>query len=230
MGPTSPNDAETGVSDTDSFIDEVTEEVRRDRLFLTLRKYGWIGALLVAVVVGGTAWNEWQKARHAAASEAFGDALLVALANNDAATRIQALAAVPAPVEGQAALLAFLNAEEALAAGDTAGARTALKALADDPAAPDLYRQLAQLKWVILMGPDLPPADRDLLLATLATPGAPFRPLAVEQQALELVAAGKTDEAVALLSQLVQEDGVTQALRQRATQMIEALGGAAKTE
>ncbi len=218
------------MSDTDSFIDEVTEEVRRDRLFLTLRRYGWIGALVVAAVVGGTAWSEWQKARHTAASQAFGDALLDALSNNDPTARTQALAQVATPVEGQAALLAFLKAEEALAAGDGAGAQAALKALADDAATPDLYRQLAQLKWVILMGPDLPPNDRDILLATLATPGAPFRPLAVEQQALALTAAGKTDEAVALLSQLVQEDGATQALRQRATQMIEALGGAAASQ
>jgi hypothetical protein len=30
------------MSDTDSFIDEVTEEVRRDRMFFMLKRYGWI--------------------------------------------------------------------------------------------------------------------------------------------------------------------------------------------
>ena len=29
------------MSDTDSFIDEVTEEVRRDALFAQFRRYGW---------------------------------------------------------------------------------------------------------------------------------------------------------------------------------------------
>ena len=33
------------MSNPDSFIDEVTEEVRRDRLFAVFRKYGWIGVL-----------------------------------------------------------------------------------------------------------------------------------------------------------------------------------------
>ena len=41
------------MSNPDSFIDEVTEEVRRDRLFAIFRKYGWIGAVLVALIVGG---------------------------------------------------------------------------------------------------------------------------------------------------------------------------------
>ena len=51
------------MSNPDSFIDEVTEAVRRDRLFAMFRKYGWIGAVLVLGVVGGSAWIEWSKAR-----------------------------------------------------------------------------------------------------------------------------------------------------------------------
>ena len=35
------------MSETDSFIDEVNEEVRRDRLYGALRRYGWIAILAV---------------------------------------------------------------------------------------------------------------------------------------------------------------------------------------
>ena len=31
----------------DRFIDEVTEDLRRDRLFLMLRRYGWIAVALI---------------------------------------------------------------------------------------------------------------------------------------------------------------------------------------
>ena len=41
------------MSNPDSFIEEVTEEVRRDRLFALFRKYGWIGVVLVLAIVGG---------------------------------------------------------------------------------------------------------------------------------------------------------------------------------
>ena len=44
------------MSETDSFIDEVTEEVRRDKLFALFRKYGWIGIAAVLLIVGGAAW------------------------------------------------------------------------------------------------------------------------------------------------------------------------------
>lgn len=213
------------MSETDSFIEEVTEEVRRDRLFKLMRKYGWIGVLAVLAIVGGAAWNEWQKASARAEAEAFGDAILAALAADDPAGRTAALAALSAPAEGQAALLSFLAAEESLAAGDAGAAETALAAVAADATAPALYRQLAQLKLLILKGPSMSAQDRDQGLAALAAPGAPFRPLALEQQALALAGAGKAEEARALFAQIMQEAGVPAGLRQRAAQMIVVLGG-----
>ena len=69
------------VSDTDSFIDEVTEEVRRDQLFALFRKYGWIGILAIVLIVGGASWSEWRKAQAEAKAQAFGDALVAAMGN-----------------------------------------------------------------------------------------------------------------------------------------------------
>ena len=34
----------------DSFIDEVTEDLRRDRLFNAFRRYGWIAILLILAI------------------------------------------------------------------------------------------------------------------------------------------------------------------------------------
>ena len=89
----------------DSFIDEVTEDLRRDRLFLAMRRYGWIAVLAILVLVGAAAWREWSNARAARTAQAFGDALLAAEATQgDAAARAAAVAAVPAPQPSQAAL------------------------------------------------------------------------------------------------------------------------------
>ena len=38
------------MSDTDSFIDEVNEEVRRDRFYFMLKRYGWIAVLAVILL------------------------------------------------------------------------------------------------------------------------------------------------------------------------------------
>ena len=90
------------MSETDSFIDEVTEEVRRDRLFAMFRKYGWIGILGVLLIVGGAAWNEWQKARAEAAAQSFGDKVAAAMANNEPAARETALTGIEAGGPGRA--------------------------------------------------------------------------------------------------------------------------------
>ena len=144
------------MSNPDSFIDEVTEEVRRDRLFGYLRRYGWIALLAVAGIVGGAAWNEWQKAQARAAAEAFGDALLTALDAPDQAARQAALAAVPSSGMGGAAALAALIAEaEAVASPDAAlrdAALARLRAAAADASLPPLWRDLAQLRLLAVPG------------------------------------------------------------------------------
>lgn len=216
------------VSDTDSFIDEVTEEVRRDKLFAMFRKYGWIGIVAVVAIVGGTAFNEWKKAQVQAASQAFGDAVVAAMADNDAKARVAALRAIATDAgTGRAAVLGFLVAAEADAAGDKDAAVAALKAVAADAALPDLYRQMAQLKMVTTAGAKMDPAERDSILQALATPGAPFRALAIEQHALVLLENGKTDEAAAMLTALQQDADSTPALVSRVGQILTMMGRAA---
>ena len=96
------------MSDTDSFIEEVTEEVRRDRLFALLRRYGWIAGLAVLAIVGGAAWNEWQSAQATKQAQALGDGVIAALEAPEASTRADALASVDAATPGGQAIRAFL--------------------------------------------------------------------------------------------------------------------------
>ena len=209
------------MSETDSFIDEVTEEVRRDRLFALFRRYGWIAGLVVVAIVGGAAWNEWRKASERAAAEAFGDAVLAAIAAPDRAGALAGIA-----TEGdRAAIRDLLLASVASEADDRAAALAALEAVAADPDLPAVYRDLARLKWVILSGPDLPAADRDAALDSLAAPGAPYRALALEQQALAQVSAGRTERAIEILQALRQDAAASAGLQRRAAQLIVALGG-----
>ncbi|MGY6410187.1 MAG: hypothetical protein ACXIUV_04060 [Alkalilacustris sp.] len=212
------------MSNPDSFIQEVTEEVRRDRLYGYVRRYGWIAVLLVLLVVGGAGFNEWRQARDRAQAEAFGDAVLAALSVPDAEGRRAALAEIEAD-GARRAILALLQAGEAQRAGDTEAALAAFAAIEGDSAMPASYRQLAALKRVMLAGPALPAEEREAVLAGLAQPDRPFRPLAMEQIALLRVEAGETDAALAILRELLDEPQVTEDLRARVQQLMVALGG-----
>jgi hypothetical protein len=213
------------VSDSDSFIDEVAEEVRRDRLFALMRKYGWIGVLIVALIVGGAAFNEYRKARAEASAEAFGDVILAALVSDKADARVAELAKIsPGDAPGRAAVLGFMTAAEAESAGNRDASLAALGAIADNASVPANYRQLARLKTVILAGDTLDPAERDSILADLAAPGGPYRALAMEQQALALLSQSKNDEAADLLGKIVQDADATTALQGRVQQLLVALG------
>ena len=211
------------LSNPDSFIDEVTEEVRRDKLFAFFRRYGWIGVVLALLVVGGAAYREWDKARSAAAAETYGDAVLAAVETPDAAGRKAALEAVTTAGDGRIvqALLAAANAEQQ---GDKATALTALQSLADDGSVPQNYRDLATLKRVMLAGAGMQAADRIALMQDVATPGRPFRPLALEQIAMVEIETGNTDTGIRHLRDVLQEPLVSQALRSRVSQVIVALG------
>ena len=120
------------MSQSDSFIDEVTEEVRRDKLFATFKKYGWIAILLVLVIVGAAAWNEYRRAKETAAAEAFGDAMLAALEQGEPAERATALGAIDTESPEGRAVLDLIQAAELINAGDTAAAVALLNGVADN--------------------------------------------------------------------------------------------------
>jgi hypothetical protein len=213
------------MSDTDSFIDEVNEEVRRDRLYHYLRRYGWIAVLLILLIVGGAAWNEYQKASARAEAEALGDGMLAALSLEDAEARATALAEIePANAEGRA-LLGLLEASEMVEAGNTEAAVAALDGISVNPDVPPIYRSIAQFKALTLQAGTTDPAERRLALEAMAQPGQPLRLLALEQLALLDIETGETESAIETYQSILSDAGVSTDLQQRALQVIVALGG-----
>jgi len=211
------------VSDTDSFIDEVTEEVRRDRLFRLMRRYGWIGVLAILLLVGGAAWNEWRKAQAEAEAQAFGDAVLAALAQEDADERATALQAADAPGPGGDAVAVLLATAEQ-AQTDAPGAATRLLALADRSEVPAIYRRIATLKAVALPDTGLSTDERRTRLAPLAAQPGLVRLLAEEQLAMIEIATGDRAGALDRLTALAVDAEATDPLRRRVAQVIVALG------
>lgn len=209
------------MANTDSFIDEVNEELRRDRLFAMFKKWGWVPILLVLLLVGGAAYREYSLAQRETAARAFGDALIGSLDAEESADRQAALAAIRTENETAQALLALLLAAEQASGNDQAAAAAGLRALAARPDLAPRYRDLALLK-AHLLDPEEPEAAL-ATLAQLAQPGAPYRPLAMEQQALMYIGQGEIETGLEILRLLEQDSQATPGLQQRTSQLIVAI-------
>ena len=210
------------MSDSDSFINEVTEEVRRDRLYGLFRRWGWLAGLVVLAIVGGAAWFEYNRSQQRAAAEAFGDRLVEVLDRAEPSERVEGLSGVEADDPRARMLLALLAAGEAARGGAEAETAAAdLRAVAEAPDLPRRYRDLAMLK-AEMMAPSEPDTAR-LILGALAEPGAPYAALAEEQLALLDIRTGDRDAALDRLRRIERSAAATPGLQQRASQLIVAL-------
>ena len=205
------------MSDTDSFIDEVTEEVRRDRLFGYFRRYGWIPAVIIFTLVGGTAYNEWSRAQVAQVAQARGDALLNALELEDVAEKAIVLSAIAS--EGKDALVAKL-----LVAGiEAEQAADLLKSVAADDKQPNYIRDLARLKMASTDGV-LTADEAAAILAKLSEPGGVYRNVATELLVAVQLQRGDTDAALELLQAHIKDAVASSEQIQRMAELIVALG------
>lgn len=213
------------VSNSDSFIDEVSEEVRKDRLFGLLKRYGWIAAAAVFALVGGAAYNEYTKAQARTEAQQLGDAMLSALERPAPGDRAAALDGIETDSAGSAALLSLLTAGQQVEAGDPQAATARLEAVATNPDLAPIYRQIASYKALLASAGTLDVATRRAGFTALAVPGNPLRLLAEEQLALIDLETGDRAAALERLRRIAQDSELTAGLRVRVGQIIAALGG-----
>ncbi|MDB2579019.1 hypothetical protein N9Y00_08280 [Tateyamaria sp.] len=215
------------MSNTESFIEEVTEEVRRDRLYGYLRRYGWIAALLIVLIVAGAGFNEYRRAQAEAKAQALGDAMLAALAENDDAERATALGAIEAESPEGKAILAFLTAGIQAEAGNGEQAADIIASVANTADLPLIYRQVASFKSLIVQSDTLDVETRRAGFEALAVPGVSLRVFAEEQLALLDIQANNSNAAIERFRMIIEDAESTPGLQRRALQAIVALGGSA---
>jgi hypothetical protein len=212
------------MSDTDSFIEEVSEEVRRDRMFDLFRRYGWIAVAAVLLLVGGAAWNEWSRSQQQTQAEALGDAVVAALQLEDAAQRAAALQDIQSQTADGQAMVQLLSAAELTADNRASDALTQLAAVRDNDEVQSIYRQIAAFKFLVIPNSGSSVEDRQSGLEALISRGSALRVLAEEQLALLDIELGNEADAVARLQRLLEDSEITPGVRRRVTQLITSLG------
>jgi hypothetical protein len=214
------------VSESDSFIHEVSEEIRKDRMMRFLRRWGWLIGGAILLVVGAAAYNEWSKHADAEAAERAGDALRAALLEQDAGARAEKLGELAEAMPSTATLARLAEAGALLETGDRQAAAAALAAVGESGDTAPIYRDLAALQRVMILGPDMDLTERQATIQTLAADGAPFRLMALEQRALLSLETDDAAAAVVDLETILADPAAPEQLTARARQLMIAAGGA----
>ncbi len=214
------------MSDSDSFISEVSEEVRRDRMFALWRKYGpyVIGAIVLIVAAAGVK-AYLDAAERSAAQEAGG--ALIAASEGDLDEQSSALAALADSVDHEGArLLAELRVAGVMAAsGDAAGAAVAYDKVAASSSADPLLQDFAVYRATMLRGETMQPSAFADALSPIANGSGPFRLLAMEARGIALVRAGDQAAGEEELRAAYSDEAAPQAMRQRIEVLMTAIGG-----
>jgi len=210
------------VSETDSFIEEVSEEVRRDKLYATMRKYGWIAVLLVLALVGGTAYREYKISSATFDAQKTGDAIISAMSLDSPDARIQALDEIEA-VGPNRAIIALLGAAQYQSIEEFGSSFEKLEQV-ESGDAPSAYVELATFKKLLIEDGGFDESARIDALNDIAGSASAYALYAKEQLALIDLSAGRKEAAINRLSEIFDDANVSQSLRQRVSQLMIILG------
>ena len=211
------------MSNSDSFISEVSEEVRKDRISRGLRKWGWLGIIFILIIVGGAATNEWYKVSKLKSAQSLGDKIIYALDNNE----IQILKEIKVKNNAQNILIKNVIFSILIDQNNFDEAEKVLNEIKEISNSNPVYNELNLFKLALLNRKTgvLSLSDQFSSFKKLSEVGFSFRLLSMEQMALILIEQDKPEEAKQLLMQLVEDSETSSALYRRSNQLLIALGG-----
>jgi len=229
-----------GVDVVDIF-DEVSEDLRAERAQKLLQRYGFLLVIAAVLVVAAAAgWQAWRW-RQTQAREAVAASFIAAMGQSSAplATQTQGPQS-PAQAEaartfaemaangpsGYRSLAQLREAALKVRAGDLPSALALWDQVSANEAADPQLRQLADLLWVQHQVDAGDPASVEGRLAPLLAPGNPWRPLALESQALLKLRSGDAKAASTILHELAALPSAPPGVRARANLLLARLGEA----
>ena len=203
-------------------MQEVSEEVRKDRFYRILKKWGWVGIALIVALVGGASFNEWNKESKINSARNLGDRVLAAIASKDVIDLKEIeIKNVSQDIFIKNLMSAILFSDDKLDAS-----KKALEEIGGIPGITKTYKDLNAFKLglLLLKSGNLTGEERFGVFEALVEPGSPFRSLAKEQQALILIEQGNIELAIKTLMEITDDSETTDTLRRRVTQLRISLG------
>jgi hypothetical protein len=213
---------------TETFVREVDENLRRDRLRDFFRKNG---SLLIAALIlflaasGGIIWYQQhrQQVAEGHVEELAGIYKDIGIGKTDkVAAQLDNLS--NSSSKGVRATALFTRAAFAIQQNDTKGAIATYKKIGEDSSLPDVYRNAALIRQTALEFDTLQPQQVIARLEPLAKPGNPWFGSAGEMTALALIKQGKRQQAGQLFAAIAKDKTAPETVRNRAIQISGSLG------
>lgn len=213
---------------SDTFLKEVEENYRRDRMRDFVRDYGkWLVLGLVLLLGAIAGWIYWQnQQREAAAEESVRlQSVFTDIGRGQAQNVPQRLAELEKSDSDIVRASAMLTgAAMSLEKNDRSQALAKYRELAEDEGMPEVYRDGATIRLTALEFDALQPQQVIARLEPLAKPGNPWFGSAGEMSALAHLKAGRRNEAGRIFAAIAADRQVPDTLRSRAVQIAGTLG------
>ncbi len=213
----------------DSFIREVDEDLRHDRMKAVWSRFGtyFIAAAVLVVLVTAAlrGWDYYQSTQAASSGDVYLEAVEMA-DNGNTDDAVAALRKLAENGYGQyPALAKFRIASELAEKGEDEQAMSQFDEIADDSSFNEAFRSVAQLR-AGLLAVDLESYEQvKARLEPLAIAGGNYRDLAREALGLSAMKAGANDEAVTWFQQVADDAGASGAVKNRVTILLDLLAG-----
>jgi len=213
---------------SETFVREVDENLRRDRLRDFFRQNGaWliVGLVLFLAACGGIIWYQQHREKLAEKHvEQLAQIYKDIGTGNTAKVPQQLDELSDANSKAVRATALFTRAAVAIQQNDQKTAIATFKAIADDGSLPDAYRNAALIRQTALEFDQLQPQQVIARLQPLAKAGNPWFGSAGEMTALALVKQGKPQEAGRLFAAMAKDKTVPDSIRNRSIQISGSLG------
>jgi hypothetical protein len=206
------------VSENESFIDEVTEEVRRDKLYLLLKRYGWVPVIVIITVILTSIFIEIRNNAKVIEAENLGDLLASSLSGD---TEVKAILSNDISSTPKSLIALLLEAKILENKLEYQTAIAAYQTVLSREEIPTSLRDFVKFKLVLLVKDD--PIGVKKLIGDLINPDGSFYLLALEQKVLIEIGEKRWNEAIANLNLILADPDVSQGMISRATQIKKAI-------
>ena len=213
---------------TETFVREVDENLRRDRIRDFFKERGgWVAAALILFLAACGAiiwWQQHREQRAQAEVEQLAQVYKDLGQGNVSKAPQQLDQLAKSGSKGVRATALFTRADVAIQQNDSKAAIATFRQIANDSSLPQPYRDAALIRQTAMEFDQLQPQQVIARLEPLTKAGEPWFGSAGEMTALALVKQGKTQQAGQLFASIARDKSVPDSIRNRAIQISGSLG------